>query len=77
MTYGTLKALTRALLVGDNQLPENDEQIIALLGYAYDKIATHADALRLFTSNKDFNILRKGPGNVYVRKPKLPKNNES
>jgi len=76
MTYGTLKALTRALLIGDNQLPENDEQNIALLSYAYDKIATHADALRLFTSNKDFDILRKGPGNIYVRKPKLPKNDE-
>jgi len=76
MTFGLLKALTRALLIGDNQLPKSDEEIIALLAYAYDKIATHADALRLFTSNKDYNILRKGPGNVYVRKSKLPKNNE-
>jgi len=73
MTFARLKKLVKALQIGDNNPPKDDEEFLALLAYAYDKTATYADALKLFTSNKDAAILRQGPGNTFVRKPKLPK----
>lgn len=76
MTYSRLKSLTKALLIGDNQLTTSNEELLALLAYAYDKIATEADALKLFTTNKDNTLLRQGPGNTFVRKPNLPDSDE-
>ncbi len=75
MTYGQLKNLTRALLIGDNLLSKNNEEVVMLLSYAYDKIAHDADALKLFTAvSVDKQIIRQGPGNIFVRMPVLPVN---
>ncbi len=73
MTYGNLKNLVRALLIGDQTLTKNDEEVLVLLEYAYDKVANESDALKLFTTDVAGNrILRVGPGRQYVRKPALP-----
>ncbi len=73
MTYGQLKNLTRALLIGDNLLSKNNDEIVMLLSYAYDKIAHDADALKLFTATSiDQQIVRQGPGKMFVRMPELP-----
>ncbi len=75
MTYGQLKNLTRALLIGDNLLSKNNEEVVMLLSYAYDKIAHDADALKLFSATSENKaILRQGPGNVFIRMPELPVN---
>jgi len=73
MTYDRLRSLVNALLIGDNAFTKKEDEQLALLAYAYDKIATEADALKLFTVNKDSAVLRQGPGNLFVRKPDLPK----
>ena len=73
MTYGNLKNLVRALLIGDNTLTKNEDEILVLLEYAYDKVANEADALKLFTTDVASNrILRSGPGRQFVRKPAIP-----
>ncbi len=73
MTYKFLKNLTKGLLIGDNQLPIDDEQMIALVAYAYEKIANEADAMKLLTAvDSGSAIIRQGPGGSYVRRPDLP-----
>ncbi len=73
MTYGDLKYLVKALLIGDNTLTKDNNEVLVLLAYAYDKIANQSDALKLFTADSVNNrILRQGPGNMYVRKPTMP-----
>ena len=73
MTYGNLKYLVKALLIGDNTLTKDNNEVLVLLAYAFDKIANQADALKLFTASSDHNqILRQGPGKMFVRKPNLP-----
>lgn len=73
MTYSNLKYLCKALLIGDNVLTKDNNEVLVLLSYAFDKIANEADALKLFTaSTTDEQILRQGPGNTYIRKPSLP-----
>lgn len=75
MTYSNLKYLCKALLIGDNVLTNDNNEVLVLLSYAYDKIANETDALKLFTATaSDEQILRQGPGGIYVRKPKLPEN---
>jgi len=75
MTYGKLKSLVRALLIGDQTLTKNEEEILVLVEYAFDKVANQADALKLFTEDVAANrILRSGPGKQFVRKPELPTN---
>ena len=77
MTYGNLKHLVRALLIGDNTLTKNDDEVLVLLEYAFDKVANLADALKLFTEDVAANrILRTGPGRQFVRKPALPANDD-
>jgi len=77
MTYGQLKSLVRALLIGDNMLTQNDDEIKMLLDYAYERIANEADALKLFTLNENEQpIIRMGPGNIWVRKPALPETDD-
>jgi len=73
MTYGRLKSLVNALLIGDNAFTKKEDEQLALLSYAYDKITTEADALKLFTVNKDAAIVRQGPGNMFIRMPALPR----
>ena len=73
MTYGNLKTLVRALMIGDQTLTKDDAEILVLVEYAFDKIANEADALKLFTTDVISNrILRSGPGRQFVRKPALP-----
>ena len=75
MTYGNLKNLVRALLIGDNTLTKNEAEILVLVEYAFDKTANEADALKLFTEDVAANrILRSGPGRQFIRKPILPTN---
>ena len=72
MTYGMMKSLTRALLIGDNQLTQDNDEMLALLSYAYNKVATESDAMRLWTDDPTLVILRTGPGNSYIRTPTMP-----
>jgi len=72
VTYGELKSLTRGLLTGDVTLTTKEDELTMMLAYSYNKIATEADALKLFTANKNDSILRQGPGNLFVRKPNMP-----
>lgn len=77
MTFKDFKHLTQALLIGDVALTENNNEIIVLLRYAYERIANEADALKLFTINSpDEKIIRNGPGNIFVRYPKIPEYEE-
>ncbi len=77
MTYGNLKHLVSALLISDNVLTENNDEVLVLLAYAFDTIANQADALKLFTTDVEAHqILRQGPGRNFVRKPKLPENDD-
>lgn len=73
MTYGEIKSLVRALLIGDQTLTKNEDEILMLLAYAYDKIANESDAMKLFTEDVVENrILRIGPGRQFIRRPVLP-----
>jgi len=73
MTYGNLKYLVKALLIGDNTLTKDNNEVLVLLAYAYDKIANEADALKLFTAeSENQQIIRQGPGRMFVRQPVLP-----
>ena len=75
MTYGNLKYLVKALLIGDNTLTKDNNEVLVLLSYAYNKIANQADALKLFTAvTEDTQIIRQGPGKLYVRMPNMPEN---
>jgi hypothetical protein len=77
MTYGTLKKLTSALLIGDNQLTKDEGEISALLAYAISSVANKADALKLFTADKTGSrILRQGPANMFVRMPQTPESDD-
>ncbi len=73
MTYGELQALTSVFLGGDYVLPNDNEKKLAALNAAYSFAATKCTALKLLTTNKDNAIMRMGPGNNYIRMPKLPK----
>jgi len=72
MTYGELKDTASMFLIGDNVLPKEDNRVLAAVRSAYTFAATKCTALKLLTANKDDRILRMGPGNTYIRKPKLP-----
>lgn len=73
MTYGALKHLVNGLLIGDNALSKNEDEVLMLLSYAYNKIANEADALKLFLMDSTAEpIIRQGPGRTFIRKPYLP-----
>lgn len=72
MTYARLKKLTSALLTGDNRIPKDAEEVQELVRYGLYKVAEKAEALKLLTANSDEEILRMGPGSVYVRMPEIP-----
>ena len=77
MTYGRLKSLVSALLISDNNLTKLNNEVLALLEYAYTRIAMEADALKLLTANSSEDIIiRNGPGNLFVRMPKLPESDD-
>lgn len=72
MKYDMFQNLVKGLMLGDNVYPNDGSIQLSLLCYAYDKLANESDALRLFSDNTNESIVRDGPGNTYVRKPKLP-----
>lgn len=72
MTYGTLKDITKGLLIGDNTLPNDDEVLIGLFSYALMTVATEADSLHLMTLNTSADILRLAQGDYLIRKPAIP-----
>ena len=72
MKYTSFVSLVKGLLIGDNAFPNDINIQVSLLGYAYDKVANEADALRRFKVDAKGDILRGGPGDIYVRKPNLP-----
>ena len=74
MTYLELKTLTASLLTSDFPLPEQDIQIKALLGMAFNYIADKSQSLNLQTEDKNALIQRLGRGGFLVRTPELPEN---
>lgn len=72
MTYGKLKILASALLVGDNKLPKEDESIKALLEMAYIYLVDECQVLNLQTEDKSVLAQRLSRGDFLVRKPDLP-----
>ena len=77
MTYKDLKHLVNVLLTGDVTLTKKDEEVIVLLRYAFERVANEADALKLFTTeDPNERIVRNGPGNLFIRMPKVPEYEE-
>jgi hypothetical protein len=77
MIYRDFKHLVEALLIGDTTLTKNDDEILVLLRYAYERIANEADAMKLFTTESpNERIVRNGPGGLYVRMPSVPEYEE-
>lgn len=76
MTYKRLKNLTSGLLIGDNKLPQDNEQVLALLEMAYIYLTDKCQILNTHTKDKSANILRLGRGSFLLRKPELPKKDE-
>jgi len=74
MTYQKLKYTVQGLLVGDTVAPDDNDVYLALLDMAYSEVATRAEALHLFTLNKNEDILRLAAGKYVIRLPKLPEN---
>ena len=73
MTYEEVQDLASVFLGGDYPLPKTDSKKLAALNAAYSFAATKCTALKLLTTNKDNAIMRMGPGNTYIRMPKLPR----
>lgn len=73
MTYERLKILTSALLVGDNKLPKEDEQIKSLLEMSYVYLVDKCQVLNLQTEDKSALIQRLSRGDMFIRRPDLPK----
>jgi len=77
MTYKDLKHLVNVLLIGDVTLTQDDDELLVLLRYAFERVANEADALKLFTTeNPNERIVRNGPGKLFVRMPKVPEYEE-
>jgi len=73
MTYAELQDLSSLFLGGDYTLPKEESRRLVALKAAYSYASTKCTALKLLTSNKDNAIMRMGPGESYVRMPKLPR----
>ena len=77
MTYKDFRHLCEALLIGDVTLTKNDDELLVLLRYAFERIANEADALKLFsTENPNERIVRNGPGKMYIRMPRIPEDED-
>lgn len=75
MTYSDLKLQTSMLLTSENRLPQDENMIKASLKFAYIELADMATPLRWLTKNKDYGIIRQGPGDYLVRMPEMPIDN--
>jgi len=76
MTFGRLKSAIKVLMIGDNELPQDKEQLIAAIEMAYLQLASQATALKLLTTDSASQVIRLGPGGTYVRMPELPENDD-
>jgi len=74
MTLDNLKRMTKALLIGDNTIPKNDEDFVNSLLMTYTEMSDIVTPLKWLTTNKADEILRHYKGSYYVRMPKLPTN---
>jgi len=72
MTFSRLKSAIELLLIGDNELPADEEQVIAAVEMAFLQLASKVTALKLLTTNNASEVIRQGPGGTYVRMPELP-----
>ena len=72
MTYAKLKSAIQLLLIGDNELPGDNDQVLAAIEMAYIQMASQATSLKLLTTNNASEVIRQGPGGTYVRMPNLP-----
>ena len=77
MTFKELKSIVKGLMLGDNVLPNDNDVIKGLLGYAYNMIGNKAEALHLMTLDRSGDILRLASGDYVMRIPELPENDES
>ena len=72
MTYAVLKFVTQGLLTGDNKIPNDEDVLLGLVGYALTTVATTADSLHLMTLSTDGDILRLAQGDYLIRRPVAP-----
>lgn len=72
MTYKMFRSVTTGLLTGDNTLPDDEEVMQGLTGYALTTVATQADSLHLMTLSTTANVLRLAHGDYLIRTPELP-----
>jgi len=72
LTYKVLKNVTTGLLYGDTILPEDDDVLNGLVGYALTTIAMKTDSLHLMTLNAQGDILRLAQGDYMIRVPVTP-----
>jgi len=73
MVYKELLDLVEVYLGGDFGLPKDDDKKRIALKSAYYYAADQCTALKLLTVDKGDAIMRMGPGDTYVRMPRLPK----
>jgi len=72
VTFGRLKSAIKVLLIGDNELPQGDDEILAAVEMAYLQLASQVTSLKLLTTEHASEIIRQGLGGTYVRMPNLP-----
>ena len=72
MTLGELKGLTSVFLIGDYELPSEEDKVINMLKAAYMELSDITTPLKWLEKSHDMNILKQGPGDYWVRMPELP-----
>ncbi len=72
MIYKQLKNLIAMYLTGDNQLSTDEDKVSAAIESSFIELSNKATAMKLLTANKSADIIRQGPGGLYIRMPKLP-----
>ena len=77
MTYRAMKYVAAGLLTGDTKLPKEEDILKALLGMAYNYISNKCTVLNLMTLDKSAHIHRLGAGKHMLRRPELPKTDDS
>ena len=75
MTFNDLKLQASMLLTSENKLPKDNDTLKASLKFAYIELADMATPLKWLTLNKDYGIMRQGPGDYLVRMPEMPIDN--
>jgi len=77
MTYKRFKSLVSALLIQDVTLTEDNDELLGLLEYAYNKVAMEADSVHLTVLTPfGWRIARQITENQFIRFPNLPETDE-